>query len=670
MSAISSSPIERGGRLGYLPGLDGLRAVAVSAVFLFHADVVPGGFLGVDVFFVISGFLITALAIGEIERTGTLSLSQFWSRRARRLLPALYVLCTGVVAWALIDGVPERLGRDVFATLAYVANWARLGEGYEYFAAYDEPSLLEHTWSLAVEEQFYLVWPLVLVAAVAVARRMSWSPRVTIGAVASVAAVSSTTWSWWLAGTERAQLNRLYFGTDTRAVGLAVGCVAGCVLAQGARTGRRQIGAGATAAAMLGFLTLTMMTLTVDGSETWLYGPGFAAAAVASLAVVNAAAGTGVVQRVLAIGPLAAMGRVSYGVYLWHWPVIVVLDEERTGWSGLPLGAVWVVVTGLLVWASWVLVEQRAPLPTMTRPSLGLAYTGVAVAVAIAAIGVTRLDGTGDDVVVAAPPILQQVEPPAVTDPAPVDPANATADPAPTTAGAIPPSAAGDVGGDAAPRTAPPVDRPLRLLVLGDSIAESLKQPGPLTVDGIEVAVTNRSIIACPVTWEGRWAFDDGRLIGDPPECDGDDRFSADVAEVDPDLILLMFGWPGTISGRELDDGTVVAPCEPGFDVRFADEFRRLVDRFDDRAAVVVATVAPPTKYRDIAQSDRPGCLNRVIRDGGFNVFDFGEWLCPGADCATAVPLMRDTVHFADTPEVRAQVWPAVISQVLDAGGY
>ena len=694
MDLDPSASSSRGGRLGYLPGVDGLRAVAVSAVFLFHADVLPGGFLGVDVFFVISGFLITALAVGEIERTGGLALGKFWGRRARRLLPALYLLCAAVVGWALIDGVPDRLGREGIATLAYVANWARLGDGYEYFAAYDEPSLLEHTWSLAVEEQFYLVWPLLIVAAVAVAGRRGWSPRVAVAAVAATAAVASTAWSWWLAAGDRVPLNRLYFGTDTRAVGLAVGCVAGCVLAGGAHTGDRRIGPVGTVAAAVGFAVLVAMALTTDGSEGWLYGPGFAIAAIASLTLIYAAAGVGPVQRVLAIEPLPGLGRVSYGIYLWHWPVIVVLSEERTGWSGLPLGLLWVAVTAALVTVSWLLIERPAPLPTMARPQLAAAYVLVPLVIAGSAAFVTRAETSGTDIVVAAPPL------PAVTD-TPADSA-AAAPPVASDTAATPATSSRDDTSESTSESntesttestsestsdstgesitvsadglggapAPPVDRPFRMLVLGDSIAESLRQPEPLTVGGIDVEVINRSIIACPVTWEGRWAFDDGRLIGDPAECDGEDRFSDDVAEVDPDLILMMFGWPGTISGRELDDGTIVAPCEPTFDDQFGDELTNLVERFETVATVVVATVAPPTEYRDPGQSDRPGCLNEAIRSGGFNVFEFGEWLCPATDCTDAVPLMRDTVHFADSADVRAVVWPAVIEQVLDAGGY
>ncbi|MDX2382013.1 MAG: acyltransferase, partial [Acidimicrobiia bacterium] len=158
MTTITSTrpaPTGRSGGLGYLPGVDGLRAVAVAAVVLFHARVVDGGFIGVDVFFVISGFLITALAVGEIDRTGRLAPARFWGRRARRLLPAMYLVCAAVVVWTVLNPpAPRQFARDVVATLAYVANWTRVRDGDEYFAAHDEPSLLEHTWSLAVEEQF------------------------------------------------------------------------------------------------------------------------------------------------------------------------------------------------------------------------------------------------------------------------------------------------------------------------------------------------------------------------------------------------------------------------------------------------------------------------------------------------------------------------------------
>ena len=245
-SAILTS---RSGRLGYIPALDGLRALAVGAVFLHHAELLDGGFLGVDVFFVISGFLITALAIGEIEDTGRLGLGGFWARRARRLLPALFALCAAVAVWSALTA--EEAGREVAATLLYIANWDRLREGYEYFAAYDQPSLLEHTWSLAIEEQFYAIWPLVIAAVATGARRAGVPLRAPLATVAAIIAIGSVAWSWWGASGGTA-LNRLYFGTDTRAVGLALGCVAACGLGRGTQTGSRASGRATEALAVAG----------------------------------------------------------------------------------------------------------------------------------------------------------------------------------------------------------------------------------------------------------------------------------------------------------------------------------------------------------------------------------------------------------------------------------
>ena len=159
-------------------------------------------------------------------------------------------------------------------------------------------------------------------------------------------------------------------------------------------------------------------------------------------------------------------------------------------------------------------------------------------------------------------------------------------------------------------------------------------------------------------------------VVADPAECDSPDRFAADVSENDPDVVVLMFGWGGTIAGRELESGEVVAPCEAGFDERYAAAYAELAVRMANDARVVVTTVAPPTEYRDPSQSDRPGCINAQIESLGYDVFDFGDWLCPDADCTSALPLMRDTVHFSNAPEVRDLVWPALAEEFVTAAGY
>ena len=207
--------------------------------------------------------------------------------------------------------------------------------------------------------------------------------------------------------------------------------------------------------------------------------------------------------------------------------------------------------------------------------------------------------------------------------------------------------------------------RPLRLLILGDSIAESMGDPlaVPLEIGPLSVEVTNRGVIACPVTFEGDWRFDDGRLIGDPPACDRDDRFAEDVEEVDPDVIFLLFGWAGGIAGRQLPDGEVVAACDPGFDDRYRSSFQRLVARMSEDALVVVATL-PGGGYRE-----RATCMNDTILALDAAIYDFGEWFCPAGDCGEKASLRRDPVHFASTPEVRAIIWPEIIGGVIDAVG-
>jgi peptidoglycan/LPS O-acetylase OafA/YrhL len=665
-------PGARSSRLGYLPALDGLRAIAVSVVFLFHANVISGGFLGVDVFFVISGFLITALALDEIERTGRLRLGAFWGRRARRLLPALFALLGVVVLVAAVAGArAANLRRDIISTLLYVANWTRVSDDYDYFAAYEEPSVLEHTWSLAVEEQFYLVWPVVIVGVAVVARRLRWGVVGSIGITAGVLAIASTGWSWWLAATDRAPFNRLYFGSDTRAVGLAVGCVAACVLSSRRSLDRRTIGTWATVAALAGAVVLCVLSLTLDGRETWLYGPGFAIIALASVGLVNAAAGDGTVARILAVGPLPAIGRVSYGVYLWHWPVIVVLDSERTGLSGLPLGVLWVAATAVTTAASWWLVERPAPLPLARRPGRAAGYVAVAAVIGLATfVVVPTYRPTFDlaatsaaDLIVDAPaPTLTTItittptNPTATTTPTtPTAPTTASATSTPATVAAATVTTSADRNGDGV----------FTVLVLGDSVAESLgpAPPVPIEIEGLPVAAVNHGIVACPVAWEGRWQYDSGSVQDDPAGCDGDDRFDEVVSASAPDLIVTLFGWSGTIAGRLLDDGTVSVACEPEHDRAYVDAHVDLARRYADVAPVAVATPAPPQTYRDESQSDRPGCMaDALLESELLDVVDYGGWLCPDGDCAPAAALRRDPIHFAADDAVRDIAWRELLA--------
>ena len=632
----------------YEPGIDGLRALSVGAVFLFHAGVVSGGFIGVDVFFVISGYLITALALAEIDRTDRLALGSFWARRARRLLPAMLLVCAAVLGYSVIEGggALQRVGRDVGYALLYVANWGQVGQGRDYFALYESPSLLEHAWSLAVEEQFYLVWPVVLV----VVLRFAGTQRVrrAVAGVAVAVAAGSVVLATVLASDEGQGLSRLYFGTDTRAVGLAVGAAAG---AMGLR--RAQRSRTADIAGLVSVLGLIAFGVTLRGDERWLYGPGFLMIALLSITVMWAATSEGVLQQVLSNRMLVGIGRVSYGVYLWHWPVIVVLDSERTGLSGIALGALWVAVTALLTAASWFGVERNAPMPKLAAPHRGIGY---AIGVGALFVGATVASAAGnqrvDDATFAIPPAVTA----ALTSPS-VSTESGFGEPTPDAESSS---------------TVSLPDRPLRVQIIGDSVAESLTSQQITEIATArfgEVIVRNDGQIACSMVREGKWWLPDGSQLGDPEDCRGTDRFGDAVDAFEPDVVYLLFGWPGVGGGRELDDGTVITPCEAGFDDRWRFEYQAMIRRFEESVTVVFSSVAPPA-IPIAEQRPGTGCLNAASDELDGNRFDYSNWLCPNGDCAASEGLRSDGIHFRNSAELQEQVLQALLDQVLPVAGY
>ncbi|HET6953836.1 MAG TPA: acyltransferase family protein [Acidimicrobiales bacterium] len=329
--------------LTYRPALDGLRAVAVLAVMVHHAAVrvpwiegafVPGGFLGVDVFFVVSGFLITSLLLVELRRDGRVDLRAFWTRRARRLLPAVGV---SIVATALIVGLADlRLDAisargDALASLAYVANWRFVLTDQSYFDSFGLPSPYRHLWSLSVEEQWYLLFPpLIALLGGIVLRR----PRAFLVGLAVAAGASAV----WMAVLHEPgdDPSRAYYGTDTRAHTLLVGAAlaAVMVLFPGAtRRARRHL----PALSVAGAAALLLAFRTVEGKDAGLYGGGFLLVALASAATVAGVAlpgARGPVHWLLARRVPVAIGRISYGLYLWHWPIDVWLTPDRVGRGG------------------------------------------------------------------------------------------------------------------------------------------------------------------------------------------------------------------------------------------------------------------------------------------------------------------------------------------------
>lgn len=367
------------GRFGYQPALDGLRALALLGIVGYHAGLplLPGGFLGVSSFFTLSGFLITTLMLQERQRVGRIDLVAFWGRRLRRLLPALLVVVAMVGITTPLWGDPSqvaRLGGDGLASIFYVANWWFIAAGDSYGAIFQSPSPLRHVWSLAVEEQFYFLFPPVFVALLAVTRRRFLVPAVAL-ATAAAAVLPA------LLHDAGRSVDRLYFGTDTRLAELMVGVLLATVWARsGTKAPRSSLGltlAGAASMAVLGW-----MWVTADVADPWLYRGGFTLHAALTAVVIMAALAEGSpIRRVFSWAPAVRLGVLSYGAYLIHWPIALWL-QQTTG-AGPWLRFVFVLVlTVPLAALSFRLVEQpvRRLAPSQRGRALALFPAGAMVA--------------------------------------------------------------------------------------------------------------------------------------------------------------------------------------------------------------------------------------------------------------------------------------------------
>jgi peptidoglycan/LPS O-acetylase OafA/YrhL/lysophospholipase L1-like esterase len=341
------------------PALDGLRGLAVAGVLLFHGGHLTGGYLGVDAFFVLSGFLITSLLLAELSSTSRISLSRFWARRARRLLPALGCVLAAVALYAVLlahDNELSAIRGDALATIAYVANWRQIFISNDYWALFRSPSPLQHTWSLSIEEQFYVLWPLVVVA-VTRGRSATDAARRVLATACAGTAVSFVLMQLTF---DAADTSRAYYGTDTRMSSILIGAALAAWLAlRGpvATAKRKHLEAAAIAGAMV----LALAWSHLSGTSTALYRGGFFVCAVATMLLIAAGVhpDRGPVSRALSWRPLRELGLISYGVYLWHWPVYVVVDANRAHVTGWPLLALRVIVTLIVSVVSFRLVERR-----------------------------------------------------------------------------------------------------------------------------------------------------------------------------------------------------------------------------------------------------------------------------------------------------------------------
>jgi peptidoglycan/LPS O-acetylase OafA/YrhL len=657
-------------RWRYVPGLDGLRGLSVLGPVLFHARAswLPGGFLTIDLFFVLSSFLITSIALDEWQRRGHIDLMAYAGRRARRLLPAL-LLCVLVLAVYLPIGadptVVSRWTGSIVATLTYSANWFEIVGGVSYFEQFADPSPLYHTWSLAIEEQFYLLVPFVVLGALALGARRGLRVLLVAGCAGAIASAV-----WMATLYDGGDPSRVYYGTDTRAQGLLVGiALAAAVRLWGpvrSELGRRL----AVLAGYAGVAYLLFAVTQIDERTAWLFERGgFLLLAVAAAAAVFATTqpSRGPLHRLIEAGPTRYLGRITYGVYLYHWPIfLVVITPRRLGesawWIAAGIVATLAVATVSYELVERPIIERRVPFERLVGRRPLRPFGAAAAGALVLAVIVSGL-------LVAEP--VTRVAQRSVALPPPPEQAAGASDATTVVAGIT--------------TTAPPA--PQRVLVVGDSLMaqigavleqRSFDQPGDLVV-------FNHSQLGCPVARGGDEHLPDGEAGPVPAQCDdwGEPVAVEQLVEpavvswrtaVDafrPDVVLALVT-PWDVADRRIPDAgfpdwTHVG--EPAYDAYVASEYRAASELLSSTGARVLWLLGPELDRPIVPQNDpaRIHHLNELVTAAiadlpRVDTVDFPAWIgVVGGERDRR--LRGDGVHLS--PEGLAEVVPWLLDEVL-----
>ena len=677
----------------------------MAAVLLYHGGVAwaRGGFLGVEVFFVLSGFLITSLLLAEWGRSSAIRLGAFWARRARRLLPALFCLVAAIGLYYAVAGSAQAipgLKGDGISALIYYSNWHQIAAGTSYFAATGPVSPLEHTWSLAIEEQFYVVWPIVLAGVLWLASRGArGSGRrpllVLLGVSVTGAVASAVDTALLFAGGKN--LDRVYYGTDTRAASLLVGAsLAICLTiartrAQAARSvddapalpdaddspeiprrgragGRRDRALAAGAVVALGAV-LTAAAIA-DGSDGWLYPYGLLAldGAVVLLILAAVTQPASLAARALAYAPLRALGKISYGLYLWHFPLFLWLTAGVVGFGGTPLLLVRLGVTLAVSTLSYFLIEQ--PIRQRRRPTwLIRALAPLAAGGAVAAL---LLASAADQLPVGVPAAATLPQPPPQLrghDPSCTVALKDTPDygvaPVPesketqfvyTALGYHKLTWSGS--GEKTFQTCPPK----RVLMVGDSLAFTLGVPWLGNEERYGVELADAALLGCAFTTQGELDVDgtwEAQSEGCPTAAE---HWAAEASAMHAQEVVVELGYRDTLDWKI--DGKVVHLGQPAFDASVQKQIDRFVQIMgaDGRKILFLSIpyVDPPNlpngSPAPAASPARHALINSMLEQAArrhpstVSVLDIDQTVSPGNhyDAKVNGQLCRfDGVHFS-----------------------
>jgi peptidoglycan/LPS O-acetylase OafA/YrhL len=646
--AAGGSPARTSSKLAYNPALDGIRGIAVGVVLLFHGGYswARGGYLGVSTFFTLSGFLITSLLISERVDRGSVRLTAFWARRLRRLFPASALCLAGLSLSALVtnEGWERDLQGDVLSGLFQVANWHFLFDDRSYAQLFASPSPVLHFWSLAIEEQFYWVFPLLTAVVLGLAKG---SFKVFAGVLGGLLALSALLTAFY--GFDEPTV--VYYATPIRMGEILVGSLLAMVVYRGLPGGAlvRRLAAAAGVVALV-VSALCWWNLGQDSPK--VYEGGLLVYAVVSAALILSATVPGPMRTALAVEPLRLLGVISYGVYLYHWPIFLVLNPERTGYSGERLFAIRIAATLAVAIASYHLLEKPIRRGWTPKLPFGLPMPALAGAtfVAVAAIAVLV-------------PRVSEPPPDPFADSITIEPAN---DPDPST---IPQGAA--MG-----------------LSIGDSTL--FRTNWGLGVYGDETDAFNTiggaGGMGCGLTRGGEIEYA-GNVGETRPECDDwATRIPDRIAEGRDkyghvDFALVQFG-PWDVSDRRLEGSDEwVGPGDPEYDDYLRNEVEAMVDLLLDEGVYVLWLTAPhldvgrlqepppetPYPESDPARVDR---FNEIVREvvnarEGAVALELGEYLSqlPGGEMDATYPgtdgseqlLRPDGVHF----EIDSATWLA-----------